>query len=419
MFFKKVFIMTNGCPENRIDVARTINFLESKQYAIVDNCREADLLLFNTCALTQTSEDLSVKMIEQLKSQKKAGHPLFVYGCLPKININRLREVYDGTIFESDDIQELCKILGTETNSHDYYANYLVPRTERISNDLTCVRNLKDILNFDSIFLNLMAKYHINLSQVIHVSRPHSYCIKISTGCLGLCTFCAVRLSRGRVRSKTIENIKKEFEEGLEKGYKEFALLGTDLGAYGRDIGISLVPLLRELVKYEGDYEIRLRNIQPRFLKKMLPDLMEILETGKISFLSSAAESGNNRILKLMNRMYTIEEYKQNIKTINDNFPEIFVRTQLMVGFPSETDEEFQDTYNLLDELRLDYAEVYNYQTRPNTKAFSMESPVPQDVAVRRETKLLKKSLVNEFQRKRKALKQYKVSVNKHSNLTD
>jgi len=255
------------------------------------------------------------------------------------------------------------------------------------------VPDLRKIASLMSIKEKLTKPYYDHLDQQINVFRAHSFCIKVSTGCPNKCAFCAVKISRGELKSKPIDRIAEEFEEGLARGYTEFALLGTDVGAYGRDQDNTLVDLLRELVKREGDYTIRLRNIQPKFLIEMMPELREVLRSGKISYLSSAAQSGNNRILGLMNRGYKIEDYKEAILTLKSRFPKLQIRTQIMVGFPSETEDEFQDTLRLLDEVNFDFVEVYPFQARPNTEAARMKDQIPQKVIRRRYHKAYMKSL--------------------------
>jgi len=370
---KKAFFITNGCPENRIDLARMQEFLKANGWGATSTIGDADIILFNTCGLTHYSQEVSIKIIKQLlKARKKPSAKLIVYGCLPKINRDRRREVYQGFTFGSDEIERLTEIIETKTSPQDISANYLLPFTENASVSKWRVPNFTKIVDLMAIKKRLTTGYYQRLEQTINVFHPYSFCIKVSTGCLTVCSFCAVRLSRGTVKSKPINRVVDEFEEGLAKGYTEFALLGTDLGSYGRDQGTTLVALLKELVASKGDYQIRLRNIQPRFLIEMMPELRNLFQSGKISYLSSAAESGNNRILRLMNRGYRIEDFKEAILTINREFPKIQIRTQLMVGFTSETEEEFQDTVRLLDEVRFDFVEVYTFEARPNTKAARM-----------------------------------------------
>ena len=199
------------------------------------------------------------------------------------------------------------------------------------------------------------------------------------------------------MKSQSIHKVVDEFKEGLAKGYTEFALLGTDLGAYGRDQGTTLAALLRELVKTEGHYKVKLRNIHPAFLIEMMPELRAIFRCGKISHLGSAAQSGNNRILRRMNRGYRIEDFKEAIRTLHREFPEMQIRTQVMVAFPSETEKEFHDTIRLLDEVHFDFVEVYMFQPRTHTKAAHMQEQIPQKIARRRYHEMYMKSLWKAF----------------------
>ena len=389
---KKVCVITNGCPENRIDCARMQKFLGDNGHTVTADIQDAETIVFNACGLTNATQEFSIKIIKFLQAQKKPSTELIVCGCLPKINKPRLREVYKGVTFEHE-IEDLADIIETEKSPQDAYANHLVPRSHVPSTHRWRIPDFKRMINPMSIIEKLTESYRNRLDQAINVFGPNSFCIKVSTGCPNKCAFCAVKISRGKLRSKSIDRVVEEFEEGLARGYKEFALLGTDVGAYGRDHGNTLVDLLSELIKIKGDYTIRLRNIQPRFLIEMLPELIEILRSGKISYLSSAAESGNNRILKLMRRGYTIEDYKDAILTLKSRFPELQIRTQIMVGFPSETEQEFQDSLRLLDEINFDFVEVYPFQARPNTEAAAMKNQVPAKVIRRRYHKAYMKSL--------------------------
>ena len=411
---EKICVLASGCPENRIDGARMQEFFKQNGWTVTSDFRYADIILFNACGLTQDFQEASIEIINQIKARKKPSAELIVCGCLSKINKERLREVYQGPTFGSDELERLNEMFEAKIKAQDVHANFLLPRTtpwhryKRIS--------LKNFMNIERLMMaireRLTKSYRRRLSQAINVHSPHTFCIKVSTGCLNACSYCAIRFSRGGVKSKPIDKVVKEFEQGLEKDYKEFALIGTDLGAYGRDQGTNLVTLLKELLKKEGDYKVKLRNIQPRFLIEMMPELGEIFQSGKISYLSSAAQSGNNRILSLMNRGYRIEDFKEAIGTLNREFPEIRLRTQLMVGFPGETEEEFQDTIRLLDEVSFDFVEIYTFQPRPHTKAAKMEGQIPQKVARKRYHKLFMKSLFHERGRKSRALKEYKSFLN-------
>jgi MiaB/RimO family radical SAM methylthiotransferase len=403
---KEVCVITNGCPENRIDGAKAQEFFRQNGWVVTSDFRDADTILFNACALTLYNQERSIEMINRIKARKKPSAELIVWGCLPKINLKRLRDVYHGPTFGSDEVERLNELFEHKTSTQDIHANYLLPLTT-LNKYKWSALSLRENGILVTLTKLLTIRYWRRPIKAIHSCSPQTFCIKISTGCLDACSYCAVRFSRGRVKSKTIDTVVREFEEGLERGYKEFSLIGTDIGAYGRDLGANLVALLRKLVRKKGDYKIRLRNIQPRFLIEMLPELRETFQSGKIDYIISAAQSGNNRILTLMNRKYRIEDFKKAIRTLNREFPEMKIRTQLMVGFPGETDEEFQDTVRLLDEVSFDFAEVYMCQPRPGTKAAKMEKQIPQKAARRRYYKLFMKSVFNERGRKKKAVKEY------------
>jgi MiaB/RimO family radical SAM methylthiotransferase len=413
--YKKICVITNGCPENRIDCSKMQKHLGDNRYTVTADIQDADIIVFNACGLTCATQESSIEIIKFIQAQKKPSAELVVCGCLPKINLPRLKEVHQGLAFEHK-IEQLADVIEIQTDPQSAYANHLAPRTHVPTVRRWRVADLKKIVSLQSIKEKLTKPYYDRLDGEINVFSPHSFCIKVSTGCLNNCAYCAVKVSRGELKSKSIDKIVDEFEEGLAKGYKEFSLLGTDVGAYGRDLpaepsndslssiagysgqagqGKTLVDLLRELVKRKGDYEIRIRNIQPRFLLDMLPELREILRSGKISYFSSAAQSGNNRILGLMKRGYKIEDYKKAIRSLKEEFPKLQIRTQIMVGFPSETEDEFQDSLRLLDEIDFDFVEVYQFQPRPNTEAAGMKDQIPAKISRRRYHKAYMKTISN------------------------
>jgi len=412
---RKICVITNGCPENRIDCSRMQKFLGDNGCTITADIKNADIIVFNSCGLTHATQEFSVKIIKHIQALKKPSAELVVCGCLPKINMPRLKEVHQGFTFEHE-VEQLVGVIKTKTDPDETYANHLSPRAHVPIVRRWRIPDLKKIFSFMSIKEKLTESYYDCLDREINVFRSHSFCIKVSTGCPNRCTFCAVKISRGELKSKPIDKVVEEFKEGLAKGYKEFSLLGTDVGAYGRDLpaepsndslssiagysgqaghGKTLVDLLRELIKREGDYTIRIRNIQPRFLIKMMPEFREILRSGKISYISSAAESGNNRILGLMRRGYKIEDYKEAILSLKREFPKLQIRTQIMVGFPSETEKEFEDSLRLLDEIDYDFVEVYQFQPRPNTEAAAMKDQVPAKISRRRFHKAYMKAISN------------------------
>jgi len=383
---KGACVLCTGCPESRIDTARVENFLLKNGWKVISDFRKADLVIFRTCGLREASEKNSLDIIRRIKAEKRRDARLIVWGCLPKINPDALKSEYSGITFGEREIGVLNEILQANTPVQKVTANFLKP-----------------IFRFPQKGVNgLVGKIYNYTEDRLGVARLRSsmFHIKVATGCLGDCTFCAVRKSRGTICSRSIDTVLHEFRKGLERGYKHFGLLATDLGAYGRDQGHTLVDLLNEMIKETGDYHVGLRNVNPYFLNKMFEELIPVFSSGKISFLSSAVESGSNRILRLMQRKYTIEEFKRCIRVLNKEYPAILLRTQAMVGFPTETDKDFQKTVEALDELTFDWVEVYKFSRRKGTAAARMEDQVPQKIKEDRHRKLFIRSLLKNSYRK-------------------
>ncbi len=399
---RHVFVVCNGCPENRLDVARAERYLLENGWLVERNMNKADLILFNACGRSSKTESHSIGIIKEIQSKMTSEQQLIVWGCLPKIDLEGLRKEYQGQISFGSELSELQQVLKLKQPIDKSFANYLgtvwpvtkenAPEYVRFEGSAISQIWKKPALRWDG-YLN-------SRFNLVRSKDPSIFYIKISTGCRRNCAYCAVRISRGPTKSKPIQSVIEEFKLGLQQGYRKFSLMGTDPGSYGVDLGCNFIDLLKELTALEGKYSIFLRNFHPFHLKNMLEGFIEVLETKKIKYVELAAESGNNRILKLMNRNYTVEEYKNLISTIRKAYPPIIIRTQIIAGFPTETDEEFQDTMRLLDEITFDYVEVYEFSARPGTVAAKLEPKVPKDVKRQRFLKLYRKAVYNRTPRK-------------------
>ena len=390
----KAFVLSNGCPENRIDAARMQELLIKNNFTLCENFKEADFILFNSFGLTKDTQNISLKIIDDLQKNKKQSARFITCGCLSKIDLTSVRNLYNDKTFGSDDIEELGKLIDSATDPADTCANYLIDNTRKIVADPFDISKLKKYLNFQTFILKLTEPYFHYLEKKINVLNKDIYCIKTSTGCVNSCTYCAIKISRGHVKSKSISDIINEFKNGINNGHHEFALIGTDLGSYGIDIHTDLADLLQEIIKIPGDFKIKMRNVCPKHLIQMAPQLLEIFKSGKVSFFSSAMQSGSNRILKLMQRDYKIEHYKSIINTFKKEFPSIQIRTQVMVGFPGETDQDYNETVKTINEIDFDFFEVYQFQARPNTLAASMADQIPKDITRKRFFSLYLKTLL-------------------------
>jgi len=367
---KKACILSNGCPESLIDCARVKLYFEENGWYTTDDSTTADLILLYACALTNNSTDYSLNIVKELQEKAKHDSKVMIWGCLPKTDYESLKQIYVGPTFSESDLYKLDEIIHAQKPIDDITANEVCSRYRNSGSFWSKI--YKSPIRLFNLYYN-----HLYTKRNLHKPKDSSiFYIKISTGCLGHCTYCSVRLSRGKTKSKPIDKIISEFRDGLSRGYKTFALLGTDLSSYGRDFGYTLADLLREMVREKGEYRIGLRNLNPYFLNQMMDDLEPVFATGKIWYTEIAAESGSNKILKLMERDYTVETLKESIQRLRKACPSLMIRTQIMVGFPTETKQDFTETMCLLDEVKFDFVEVYRFSPRSGTAAEKMQGRI-------------------------------------------
>ena len=392
---KTAYVSSNGCPENLIDSARLRKYLETNGWHIEEDPDNAELVFFNACGLTKAAEEQSLSNVKNIQSRIKKTSRLFVWGCLPKINPKALETVYDGSLFgEQELFSKIDEIIKTNTPIGGIFSNELCPKYTNYSKNY---RIHWPTIPFNILYDIIYQKY-ITRGNTLNLCRADDsiFYIKASTGCLGNCTYCVIRKSRGVVKSKSMEAIVQEFRSGLSMGYKQFNLLGTDLGGQGSDLGYDLCDLLNKLIEEKGDYKIGIRNINPFFAKQMLDELEPILKTGKIGFIGMAAESGSNRILKLMGRKYTVEDYIECFQRMKAACPGIIIDNQMLIGFPTETEQDFAASMRLIDVLDCAYTEMYSFSSRPGAAAEKMEGQIPQYIIKLRAYRMLFKIVVNQ-----------------------
>ena len=385
---KKACVLTNGCPENQLDSARVKTYFEENGWQIVDNVKDADLILFNACGLTESSALNSIHSIRNIKKQIKDNQRLIVWGCLPKIDPEMLFQTHQGLSFGEREVHKLDEIINATKSINEVTVNEIC---QPVHKEGTWHR-LTKIDRLPVTFVNLLYQ-RLTKKDLYRSSDSSIFYIKITTGCLGNCSYCAVKKSRGNIKSKPIGDVMDEFKAGLSLGFKEFSLMGTDLGPYGRDLGYNLADLITKMVNEKGDFKIGLRNIHPLFLKQMINDLVPAFATGKIWYTGVAVESGSDRILKLMKRGYSVGDFKEGIQRLKKAHPDLFISTQIMVNFPTETENDFAESTNLLEESNFDFTEIYSFSPRPGTSAADMEGRVPGRVAYFRELRMVTKAL--------------------------
>jgi MiaB/RimO family radical SAM methylthiotransferase len=329
-------------------------------------------------------------VIKSIREKMKPDTKLIVWGCLPKINPKAFSKIYDGSLVVSTDISFLKEICEGATVPFD-------------SLDIAGAQNMlvssvTSGLNKDSFGDPVTGAFIVMKQQWdrlwARARKNTRFWIRVASGCMGHCTYCSERCAYGRIKSRPMNKIISDLELGLRQGYNRISLIATDVGAYGRDIGCTLSDLLEKMVRIDskGSFKIVLNQVDPFYLKEMLPDLEETFASGKISALNCPVQSGSNRILRLMGRPYTAEEWRECMIRINGEFPDIRLSTHFLVGFPGETEEDFAATLRLLDyPLFLDSTVIFKFSARPGVYASRMSGQVSEKTKESRSRKISRK----------------------------
>ena len=351
-------------------------FFINNGYNIIKNPKKADLIIYDTCASTHYSENRCIQRIANLNKIKKKDSQLIVCGCMAKISKKRIQHVFKKEIIIIESLSDLKKVLPKNIVSGIKTENVFIKNTFLNSNSksklLNLISNIKISRFYFSDYIGFIYKLILNKIYNIH-DVESGFHILISVGCLNDCSYCAIKFAKGVFRSKSFDNVVEEFEKGLGKGYKKFYLHAEDIGCYGKDIDTSLIALLDRLVDYKRDFEINLVGLHMKWLVKDFKRYCKIFDSGKVHRLVVPLQSGSGRVLGLMNRGYDIDVSKKLLKEIKCKYPDISLQTHIIVGFPSETWSDFEDSVNLIKEIDFDYVKIHMFSCRLGTKAYGMK----------------------------------------------
>ncbi len=216
------------------------------------------------------------------------------------------------------------------------------------------------------------------------ITNNKPFRVRISWGCKGNCSYCIIKKAIGKLHSKPFTQCVSEFKKGLKEGYKKFIITGDDTSVYGQDIGSSFPELLDEITKITGEYEISILHINPGWIVKYADDLKKPLKRNKIVSLGIPIQSGCSRILQLMNRYYNVEKMKDAFIKIKNSSSNLLLTTTYIIGFPSETWDEFQETLNFIIETNFDSGVIYRFSLKEDTAAEKIKPKIPYDEISRR-----------------------------------
>lgn len=369
----KYFIVTYGCQMNVHESEKIAGILEKLGYSPADRREDADIIVFNTCAIREGAEDRVLGNVGNLKKLKKKNKDLIIAVCGCMTQKERTATNLLNT-FPFIDI-----VIGTfNLPKLGYYIEAV-----KKGRELESERSGKQLELFDEGEIDETLPYK-------RTSGDNAW-VNIMQGCNNFCTYCIVPYVKGREKSRKEENILKEIKDIIAEGkYKKITLLGQNVNSYGKDLvpPVSFSKLLRDICLLDGDFTVSFMTSHPKDLTDDVIDA--IAEEDKIEkFIHLPAQSGNNRILKLMNRSYTREKYLDIIKKIKQKIPNCRITSDFIVGFPTETEEEFNDTCSLVSEVKYDSIFAFKYSPREGTVASKMEGQIPEEIKSERVNKLL------------------------------
>jgi MiaB-like tRNA modifying enzyme len=334
----KVGIEAYGCSASMADSEMISGLLKEAGYEIATKKSESALNLIVTCSVKDTTEH---RMVSRIRTMTKSGKPLIVAGCLPKADRVKVESVSSS-----------ASLLGPNCIDRALDAVRLALSGGR----LVALRDSP---------LDKVDIPRVRLNPLISI-------VEIASGCMSECTFCQTKIAKGWLRSYRIGDIVRQIKSDIKSGCKEVWLSSTDNGCYGRDIDTNLVELLKACCTIEGSFMIRVGMMNPMYLPAILDRMVDLFcENDKLfKFLHIPVQSGSDRVLKKMKRGHTSKTFMDAVEAFRLKIPEMTISTDIIVGFPSETEDDFKETVDLVERSQPDIVNISRYAARPGTKAY-------------------------------------------------
>lgn len=337
-----IYIQTHGCSANLADSEAMAGLLSKAGFKIVDNIGLSDIAIINIC--TVKGPIVPLREIKNF-TENFPGKKLIVAGCISRDIIPAIRKISpEAPLINTHNIHQIREAV------------------EELSQG-----NILEALTYEKIVKPGLPKIRIN--KFIGI-------VPIASGCADSCAYCSVKLIKGNVFSYPEASIVNEVKRNVEQGCKEIWLTSQDNGAYGLDTGQQKLPSILEAIlnSVQGNYKIRLGMINPRHAMAMIDELIKIYQDNRMfKFLHIPVEAGNNEILGKMNRKYTIHDFKEMVDKFRRYVKDITIATDIIVGFPTETELQFQDSLHLVQDAKIDVVNIARFSPRPNTLASKME----------------------------------------------
>ncbi|AEG17714.1 tRNA (N(6)-L-threonylcarbamoyladenosine(37)-C(2))-methylthiotransferase [Methanobacterium paludis] len=337
-----IYIETFGCTFNQADSQIMAGLLKENQEKIVSKPEDADVIIINTCYVKHPTEQKAINRIHKVQKQFP-DKKLIISGCMVEIDKKKLQKAAPN-------------------------ASWIGPH--KVTSTPEIVKSVFNGENVRSIGYGTDCK--VCLPKIR--SNPFIHIVQICEGCNGDCSYCCTRFARGSLQSYPTELIKREVEEAVAEGCVEIQITAQDTAAYGKDTGTSLSKLINEITTIEGDFKIRVGMMHPKSIMDDVDGIIKAFKNEKVyKFLHIPIQSGNDDVLRDMNRGHTVADFKDVVSKFKENIPEMSISTDVIVGYPTEDEDAFKDTLNLVADIRPDFINISKYGHRPGTRSSLME----------------------------------------------
>ncbi len=357
---KIVSAMTLGCKVNQYETEAMLELFQERGYRVVDNEERADVYVINTCTVTSLSDKKSRQFIRRCK-RKNPEAIIGVVGCYSQVSPEEVEKIEGVNI-----------IIGTNNRKQIVDLVEDVPVWDKV----VMVDDIMKVREFEELKIDTVK------------DKTRAF-LKIQEGCNQYCSYCIIPYARGPIRSRKPENVVSEVKRLAENGFKEIVLTGIHVASYGKDLnGVTLTSVLKEVHDIDGIERIRLSSLEPRMFTEEF--IMAIKEMPKFcNHFHLSLQSGSDTVLKRMNRKYTTAEYAAIVDRLREELDQPSFTTDIIVGFPGETDEEFEETYAFAQRIGFSQIHVFKYSPRQGTPAAEMKDQVHGDIKSERSTKLM------------------------------
>lgn len=366
---KIISFITLGCKVNQYETNAMAQKFKEKGYKVIEGEAKADIYVINTCTVTNMSDRKSRQMLRRMKDINKNAI-IVACGCYVQVSKE-----------EVEQMEEIDLVLGNneKKNIVEYVEKYIEENKKE--------ENMEDVMQ---------QREFVDFGDVTYTEKTRAV-IKVQDGCDRFCSYCIIPYARGRVRSRKPQSVISEIEKIAKQGIQEVVVTGIHVASYGKDFNndYKLINLLEEINKIEGIKRIRLGSIEPLLITEEFVERLKKLEKICHHFHLSL-QSGCDETLKRMNRRYTIEEFKEIVNRLRKNYEDVILTTDIIVGFPGETEEEFNKTYEFLKDIKFYKMHVFKYSPRKGTKAAKMPKQIDGKQKEMRSKKLIELSDFNE-----------------------